>query len=478
MTKILPTAIIALLLTSAARAAEQTAFDQPTDTRTFEITPAAPPTPALKYQFLFDDLQDTRPGNAAILYLDATLFLSPELLKAADSATDAYAKNDMKTFGTLVDSFASLASGAYTKTGVFEELDLAGRTENCDWQPPLRDKGGDTLLPHLYPISHGLTRILQLRALRQIDQSSLPEAIKTLRLGYEMANKTGTEPTLISGLVAVRVTRAMNNVTIKLMNRPDAPNLYWALAEMPTRKSILRHSFDGERLGSATASIKLVARVRAGEDISPEQWRQIFDYIDLQRKAWATTSSADPAPAPALDPVNDASPVLLKKAQAAYADKHQISLDQAAKLDPAVTLGNFYLDQYAAALDDMYKLRGLPYPEFLTKMREYDKLATRWKREQPSNPFTFALPTIYKAILNFARADRELAAMTTIEALRSYAAANNGQLPAHLEDVTDTPVPENPLTGQPFDYEVHDNTATLSDPTPDAPLTYTINIRK
>ena len=135
------------------------------------------------------------------------------------------------------------------------------------------------------------------------------------------------------------------------------------------------------------------------------------------------------------DPVNDASPDVLKKAQAAYADKHQISLDQAAKLDPAVTLGNFYLDQYAAALDDMYKLRGLPYPEFPTKMREYDKLATRWKREQPANPFTFALPTIYKAILNFARADRELAAMTTVEALRAYAAANNGKLPAHLEDI-------------------------------------------
>jgi hypothetical protein len=469
-------ALLALAIGAAARAAEFTSnFDQPTDTRTFEITPAAPPYPALKYQFLFDDLQDTRPGNAAILYLDSILFLSPEVLKAADSATEAYTKNDMNTFGTLVDSFASLASGAYTKTGVFEELDLAGRTENCDWQPPLRDRGGDTLLPHLYPIAHGLTRILQLRALRQIDQSDLPTAIKTLRLGYEMANKTGTERTLISGLVAVRVTRAMNNVTIKLMNRPDAPNLYWALAEMPPSKNNLRHSFDGERLGTATATIKLIARVRGGEQLSAAQWHEVFDSIDRTRKAWAA-SPADQAPVP--DPVTDAPADLVKKSQAAYAESYNVPLDQAQILDPAITLGNFYLDQYAAALDDMYKLRGLPYPEFLAKLQEYDRLATKWKREQPTNPFIFALPVIRKGVLNFARADRELAAMTTVEALRSYAAANSGKLPAHLEDVTDTPVPQNPLTGQPFDYQLADNTAILSDPTPDAPLTYTITIRK
>ena len=475
MRKILPTAIITILLTTAARAAEQTVFDQPTDTRTFEITPAAPPTPALRYQFLFDDLQDTRPGNAAILYLDATLFLSPEVLKAADSAADAYAKKDMNTFNTLVDSFASLAAGAYTRTGVFEELDLAGRTENCDWQPPLRDKGGDTLLPHLFPIAHGLTHILQLRALRQIDQSTLPDAIKTLRLGYEMANKTGTEPTLISGLVAVRVTRAMNNITVILMNNPASPSLYWALAEIPPRKTFLRRSLDGERLGTATATIKLIARVRGGEQLSAAQWHETFDFIDRTRKAWASSPEGQQ---PVPDPVADAPADLVKKSQAAYAESYNIPLDQAQKLDPAITLGNFYLDEYAAALDDMYKLRGLPYPEFLAKLQDYDKLAAKWKREQPTNPFIFALPVIRKGVLNFARADRELAAMTTVEALRAYAAANNNTLPAHLEDVSDTPVPENPLTGKPFDYHLDNNTATLSDDSLDGPLTYTITLRK
>ena len=36
------------------------------DKKSFEITPAAPPVPALKYQLLFDNYVARRPGNAAI----------------------------------------------------------------------------------------------------------------------------------------------------------------------------------------------------------------------------------------------------------------------------------------------------------------------------------------------------------------------------------------------------------------------------
>ncbi len=68
--------------------------------------------------------------------------------------------------------------------------------------------------------------------------------------------------------------------------------------------------------------------------------------------------------------------------------------------------------------------------------------------------------------------------MTAVEAIRSYAAANGGKLPARLEDVSDTPVPDNPATGLPFDYGVDGDTATLSDSQSEQTLSYTIKIRK
>jgi hypothetical protein len=69
--------------------------------------------------------------------------------------------------------------------------------------------------------------------------------------------------------------------------------------------------------------------------------------------------------------------------------------------------------------------------------------------------------------------------MTTVEAIRSYAAAKRGKLPAHLEDITDTPAPNNPMTDKPFDYHVDGGVAILSDPQSQIdPLTYTISIRQ
>ena len=62
--------------------------------------------------------------------------------------------------------------------------------------------------------------------------------------------------------------------------------------------------------------------------------------------------------------------------------------------------------------------------------------------------------------------------------LCSYAAANGGNLPKRLEDVTETPVPENPATGRPFEYRVENGTATLADSKSEEPLTYTIQIRR
>ena len=68
--------------------------------------------------------------------------------------------------------------------------------------------------------------------------------------------------------------------------------------------------------------------------------------------------------------------------------------------------------------------------------------------------------------------------MAAVEALRTYAAANGGKLPERLEDVTETPVPANPMTGLPFQYEASGGVAKISDLSSDEPLEFTVRIRK
>ena len=92
------------------------------------------------------------------------------------------------------------------------------------------------------------------------------------------------------------------------------------------------------------------------------------------------------------------------------------------------------------------------------------------------------VPSLEHTVRTFIMVERTRAALTVVEAIRSYAAANHGQVPPSLEAITDTPAPLNPADGKPFNYRVDGNVATLSDRTTetgrDLPLEYTITIRK
>jgi hypothetical protein len=203
------------------------------------------------------------------------------------------------------------------------------------------------------------------------------------------------------------------------------------------------------------------------EDLAPQEWRTMLEYM---------ASLHDP-PLKKTDPVKAATPQNLKQARELYARRRGLTAEQVEKLDPIVVLGNFYVDQAAVASDDIFKLRNLPYPVLLKQARELKQRHAKLKQETPGTPFLPMLD-LADAMSRFARADRQRAAIVNVEAIRSYAAANAGKLPARLEDITETPAMENPLTGEPFEYAVNGDVAMMSDSRSDVPLTYTIRIRK
>ena len=63
----------------------------------------------------------------------------------------------------------------------------------------------------------------------------------------------------------------------------------------------------------------------------------------------------------------------------------------------------------------------------------------------------------------------EAAALRISAAVQHYAATHNGLPPARLEDITDLPLPLDPLTGKPFGYEVKGHDVVLLSGAPRPP---------
>ena len=67
-----------------------------------------------------------------------------------------------------------------------------------------------------------------------------------------------------------------------------------------------------------------------------------------------------------------------------------------------------------------------------------------------------------KVFSRVALSSRRQAMLQTIDALRGYAAAHDGKLPASIDELKETPAPIDPVTGNPFDYSTSGSEATLS----------------
>jgi hypothetical protein len=188
--------------------------------------------------------------------------------------------------------------------------------------------------------------------------------------------------------------------------------------------------------------------------------------------------SPDPKQNESIDPVTGTSPELMQRAKREYAEAHHLSGEQADKADPTAVVCWFYFEQWKIAYDEMYKLQGLEYPAMLAKSDGYAAKVEALTKAQPANPFFKWLPTVHKGVVTFAKLDRQVAALSVVEAIRSYSAEHGGALPAKLDEITETPAPLNPATGKQFEYQLQDGGATLTDENAEMPMRYTIKIKK
>ncbi len=445
------------------------------ETRRFDLRPVGPPVPALLYQLAFDPAE-RRPGSGAAEYFQAAMLLTDAEQKRVDEALDADAAGNMTAF----DRATAALSADPRVTTILDLLDDAGRRDSGGLDAAWRDVGVDALMPQLNPM-RALANLLRVRGRQLARTGGVEEAIGTVRLTYQLARAVGDGGPLICGMVGVGIAAIGDEGLAKLMDRPDGPNLYWALATMPDPVVSFRRSMDAERRLQA-GSMPASATARTA-DARPGDWDFMLNASEGVRRG---PGHAGPTTAPssmmsAADTAFVAAFVSAHPEVAGYyARRHVEDAAAAAKVDPAILYATYVVGRFQDGSDEFYKLLGQPYPVLI---RMTNGLAAADQKEglDRFNLFALLVPSLARSVKGFAQGDRTRAALTAVEALRSYAAAHGGRLPDRLADVTDTPVPDNPVTGRPFEYRLGNGTATLGDHDPllaDRPLEYTVRIRR
>jgi hypothetical protein len=472
-------AFAASLLPWAVRGQDGTESPPPT---VITIRPAASPVPALKHSLL-PKPGELIPGNAAIFYHRAIEQLldhqySPYFqdLRIKRSPKEVQAELEAQN-NWLTQPLATLPRDALRKhlenhALSLHEIELGAKREFCDWEFRRRDEGFNLILLDMQEM-RALSRLLVLKIRLELVEGRIDSAIHWLQTGLAMARHVSHQSsTLIQSLIGAAITTQMAGPLEDLIQAPGAPNLYWALANLPRPFVDITTALDGEKslLEKEFPQLKILEPA----PWSIEQARAFADVFQnkmgMLTGDWARASSSSSQPE-----MKDLGSHLVFTTLVARdypgAKRYLVAQGRSAaqvEAMPAVqvvALHSYRL--YEEARDDIFKWAGLPYWQGYKGMSDSEQNPRAgWTKLKGGIPFAVILPAIRSAYVVPARVERRLDVAEIIEAIRLYAAGHQGSLPPSLEAITEAPVPIDPATGKSFSYKVEGSTATLTAPGP------------
>jgi hypothetical protein len=445
--------------------------------RTMMVSAAPAPVPALKYR-LYPATTDRRPGNAIPIYLRFAHERSDARKKQIREKPEQWNKLPLDKL-PLDEAKKFLDSYRYN----LKQLELGARRSSVDWSYTL-DAGDPIglLLPDVQEMRMHAP-ILVLKARVEMAEGRFADAVRTLETGYSFSQQVGDGPFLINSLVGIACGSMCTDCLTDLIEQPQAPNMYWALAVIPWPLNDLRKAneieqrmlemqfpdlADLDRPRSAKEWDRVLANVR--KEI--ERINHLEKDFKVVKPGCAWTDPASKSPD-------------LPIARKYLTEAVGIKADAIAAMPPAEVLLRYLSSFYHELRDEVFKAAYLPFPKRLAvcdeadkrlnvvrhphvgktyELRPVDEADKNSKAAPDTEPARLArllLPAIRKVQLADIRLPRRLAILQAIEALRMHAAAHNGQLPDKLADVKVVPVPDDPGTGKAFEYQRDGKTATL-----------------
>lgn len=426
------------------------------------LHPRAEPKPALKYRLLPNRL-DQISGNAAVHYGKVTaeewVFFGRQEMR---DKVDQWQEMPLEKL---------LQEKVILPTGSIYFLEQGARCKYCDWQLPIGEVPFYTIFLPEAQQSRSFGRLLAAKARLEIANGKFDDAVKTFQTNYALARNVAKGETIVNGLVGIAISGIMFPQVLEFVQQPDAPNLYWALTKLPTPLIEFHDALDVERMG-VELSFPELRDIKTVKH-TPNEWRELFHRLAAEIIKQISTGKSPTPPSP--EQLDELCKQKFPEARQALI----LGGLQAEEVDAMATyqIALLYsLQTYRELLDDAIKFVDLPYPQAIAGINAVSERARQEQREIIPIAERI-LPAIQASKNASTRNDRGLAVLRLIEALRIYGANHDGKLPERLEDITEVPIPVDPVTGLPFEYHRDGEIARLQAPVfRDVPLDYEITM--
>ncbi len=209
--------------------------------RSLTISPARAPVPALKYR-LYPTIAERKEGNAVPMYLRFAHERSDAQKKALSEKTEEWIALPADKL-PLPEMKEFLGGYSYK----LRQLELGARRKTADWSYAL-DSGSpiEILLPDAQEMrKYGALLVVKARV--EIAEGHYADALHTLETAFSFSQQISEGPFLIHSLVAIAGALRCSDAVLELIERPDSPNLYWALTALPRPLIDLRKNLEFEQ---------------------------------------------------------------------------------------------------------------------------------------------------------------------------------------------------------------------------------------
>jgi hypothetical protein len=447
-------------------------------TREMTLHPQLEPKPALSVRFLPDPF-DVLPGNAAVFYLKATGFLEQdnarerlrkfhhdELAAAQARGDDAAPPNTWLTMPP--DTLPLPEVKEYLALYAFQSPSLreAANRSRFDMERNFRDL--DNPIAYLLPEIQVLRQVARTQSLRcrvAIAEGRIDDAIELIGQQFALASHLGQDDFLVSNLVGIAISSIAWNDALYLVQHPQAPNLYWALAAMPTPLVNIDHAMVMERQ-FLYQQLKVLREV----DETPRPagyWQAFIDRLAGEMGAFApelSLPSFDDDPAAARAALVGYVVAAYPGAKEYLIDVQKMPREQVEAYPTAQVVFLAVTRFHNHWRDEVFKWNHVPFRELHSRSAtanfEQAMSAEANQYGWLAAPTQVLLPAVFAVRAAEARYVQQIALLQTVEAIRMYAAKNDGELPRSLEQLT-LPAPDDPFTGEPIKYERRGDSAVL-----------------
>ncbi|MGD9125812.1 MAG: hypothetical protein PVH19_00400 [Planctomycetia bacterium] len=451
------------------------------------LYPAPEPVPAMKYRLLTDPAYRVD-QNANIFYLKAGGFFEQsgtrEALNKKYEETEKYRDSeDPKERRKCLYNWFDLSPDELPMEDVKEVLGWLSfqsremrEAEKCS----SADFGHRNVFEKKDPFSYMLPEIQSMRAIARwqsirckvaIREGRIDDAIQILRQQYMMSMHLGQDLFIVSQLVGISIGGITDENLLYLIQRPDCPSLYWALAAMPRSMCDVQYAVSSEKR-NCSAYFPYHQKLCDPNATFLDEFWPIYAEEVVKHLTNVLLMECGSHQSELRD--------IEARSQAAFAGYVVAAYPKAKRyLIEEVGLSRRKVESFPSirvvamvtslAFEDLFDVNSkiMPLPPdqahalYDTTTQAYQK---RMQQIGLAGILPYRLTCAFLAYNNAViRQQQNFNISQTVEALRIYAYHHDGKLPESLEGIY-PPAQKNPFTGKHFPYRLENGKAILDAP--------------